>query len=239
MENELLNNEGYSSSQAEKRISEAGARFLTKTYGWMVIALLLSAAAAFFAASNETLLRFMFASRIRFLALCLGELALVSFLSGRIRTMSTFAASVGFVVYSIVNGLTLSYIFLAYELSSIAQIFLIAALMFGFMAAYGAITKRNLNTIGHYCMMALIGLIIAGLVNFFLRSQTLSYIYSFVGVLVFVGFTAYDSQKIMFTAYQADENEAYNRVAILGALDLYLDFINLFLNLLRLFGRRR
>ena len=160
-------------------------------------------------------------------------------LSAGIRKMSFAAAAASFVIYSIVNGLTLSSVLFVYTGTSIARIFVITALMFGAMSIYGATTKNNLQSAGKYLMMAVIGLIIASLVNIFMRSSSLDWLISFVTVGVFTGLTAYDTQKITEAARYAQNNEGFKKVAIIGALELYLDFVNIFLSLLRLFGKRR
>jgi FtsH-binding integral membrane protein len=144
-----------------------------------------------------------------------------------------------FALYSVLNGVTLSSIFLVYEIGSIATTFFVAAGTFGAMAIYGSVTKKDLTKVGNLCMMAVIGLIIATVVNLLIRSTMADMIISGVGVLVFVGLTAYDAQKIKNMLYGAEESEMTNKIAVLGALSLYLDFINLFLYLLRFFGRRK
>ena len=144
-----------------------------------------------------------------------------------------------FALYSVLNGVTLSSIFLVYEIGSIATTFFVTAGTFGAMAIYGSVTKKDLTKVGNLCMMAVIGLIIATVVNLLIRSTMADMIISGVGVLVFVGLTAYDAQKIKNMLYGAEESEMTNKIAVLGALSLYLDFINLFLYLLRFFGRRK
>lgn len=153
--------------------------------------------------------------------------------------MSFPAAAASFVIYSIVNGLTLSAVLFVYTSTSVVRIFVITALMFGAMSVYGATTKSSLQSAGKYLMMAVIGLVIASLVNIFMRSSSLDWLISFVTVGVFTGLTAYDTQKITQAARYAQDNEDFKKVAIIGALELYLDFVNIFLALLRLFGKRR
>lgn len=222
--------------QANETISQ---RFITAVYGWMVAALVISGIAAFITVTNETVLRFVFGSRFTFLGLLGLELALVFILSAGIRTMSFTAAAVAFTVYAVVSGVTFSSIFLLYTSESIIRIFGITALMFGGMSLYGMFTKSNLNSAGKYLMMGLWGIIIASLVNFLFQSSSFGWLISFVSVGVFTGLTAYDSQKIMQISRYAQSNDTYRKAAILGALELYLDFINIFLALLRLFGKRR
>lgn len=221
-----------------QQANENHQRFITAVYGWMVAALAMSGIAAFAVFNSETLLYFIFGNRFTFLGLIIAEFALVIILSAGIRKMS-FPAAAAFVIYSIVNGLTLSSVLFVYTGTSVVRIFVITALMFGAMSVYGATTKNNLQSAGKYLMMAVIGLIIASLVNMFMRSSSLDWLISFVTVGVFTGLTAYDTQKITQTARYAQDNENFKKVAIIGALELYLDFINIFLALLRLFGKRR
>lgn len=228
--------DNISLQQANEKIAQ---RFITAVYGWMVAALAISGIAAFAVFNSETLLYFIFGSRFTFLGLIIAELALVFILSAGIRRMSFPVAAASFVIYSIVNGLTLSSVLFVYTGTSIVRIFVITALMFGAMSVYGATTKSSLQSAGKYLMMALIGLIIASLVNLFMRSSSLDWLISFVTVGVFTGLTAYDSQKITTAARYAQDNEDFKKVAIIGALELYLDFVNIFLALLRLFGKRR
>ena len=241
MESELVESQGmYVMQDGRKVLSAAGSRFLTRVYGWMGLALVVSAAAALFSVINPTMVRFLYGTRFGFIAVIVAELLLVFVLGSRIRTMSTAAASACFVVYSVLNGITLSSIFLVYQLGSIGRVFVITAAMFGAMSAYGAITKRDLNNVGHYLLMALLGIIIAGVVNIFLKSSMMDYIISIAGVLVFTGLTAWDTQKIkQMLAMQEDIDEGAQKIALVGALSLYLDFINLFLYLLRIFGGSR
>ena len=228
--------DNISLQEANEKISQ---RFITAVYGWMVAALAISGIAAFAVFNSETLLYFIFGSRFTFLGLIIAELALVFILSAGIRRMSFPVAAASFVIYSIVNGLTLSSVLFVYTGTSIVRIFVITALMFGAMSVYGATTKSSLQSAGKYLMMALIGLIIASLVNIFMRSSSLDWLISFVTVGVFTGLTAYDSQKITTAARYAQDNDDFKKIAIIGALELYLDFINIFLALLRLFGKRR
>ena len=169
----------------------------------------------------------------------LGELGLVYFISSRIMNLSLTTATLVFIVYSILNGVTMSFIFLVYTTSSIANVFFITAGTFGAMSLIGYTTKRDLSKMGQLLMMALVGLIIASFANILMKSDTLSLIISYVGVVVFVGLTAWDTQKIKRMLAQADDiSEDAQKIALLGALTLYLDFVNLFLYLLRLLGKR-
>ena len=228
--------DNISLQQANEKISQ---RFITAVYGWMVAALAISGIAAFAVFNSETLLYFIFGNRFTFLGLIIAEFALVIILSAGIRRMSFPAAAASFVIYSIVNGLTLSAVLFIYTSTSVVRIFVITALMFGAMSVYGATTKSSLQSAGKYLMMAVIGLVIASLVNIFMRSSSLDWLISCVTVGVFTGLTAYDTQKITQAARYAQDNEDFKKVAIIGALELYLDFVNIFLALLRLFGKRR
>ena len=228
--------DNISLQQANEKISQ---RFITAVYGWMVAALAISGIAAFAVFNSETLLYFIFGNRFTFLGLIIAEFALVIILSAGIRRMSFPAAAASFVIYSIVNGLTLSAVLFVYTSTSVVRIFVITALMFGAMSVYGATTKSSLQSAGKYLMMAVIGLVIASLVNIFMRSSSLDWLISFVTVGVFTGLTAYATQKITQAARYAQDNEDFKKVAIIGALELYLDFVNIFLALLRLFGKRR
>lgn len=215
-------------------------KFLAKTYMWMGVALLISAAAALFTASSEDMVRFLFGAGAKgFLIVALAEIALVFVLSMAIRTISVFMASLMFIAYSVLNGITLSSIFFVYSLGSIAMCFFAAAAMFIFMSIYAMITKQDLSKAGHYLMMGVLGIIIASVVDMLLRSDSLNWLISIVTVVLFTGLTAYDTQKILRTAQRADSSDAYRKISIIGALELYLDFINIFLSLLRLFGKRK
>lgn len=214
--------------------------FLSRVYGWMMLGLLLTAGTALYTVSNEALLQIVFGSKLTFYGLVFAQLGMVVYLSVRVQKMRSATAIGVFLAYSVLTGVTLSSIFLLYTAGSIASTFLTAALMFGAMAAYGYFTKRDLTGVGSFMMMGLVGMVIASLVNLFIGSENVSWIVSFIGVIVFTGLTAYDTQKMKAMAYVMTEgNEAAVKGAILGALTLYLDFINLFLSLLRLFGDRK
>ena len=220
-----------------QRVQQA---FLTKVYGWMMLGLFLTAVTALFTVNSEAMLSFVFSSKLTFYGLIFAQLGLVIFLSARIQKMSASTATLAFLAYAILTGITLSSIFFVYRTDSIVTTFLTCALMFGSMSLYGYVTKRDLNGVGQFMMMGLFGIVIASLLNIFLRSDDLSWIISFIGVIVFTGLTAYDTQKMKSMSYVMMEgNEVARKGAIMGALTLYLDFINLFLMLLRLFGNRR
>ncbi len=214
--------------------------FITKVYWWMSSALLITGLVALFTVSTPSLINVIFGNNILFFGLIIGEIGLVVYISRSIGKMSAQTATFAFIGYSVLNGLTLSVIFLIYTATSIASTFFITAGTFGIMSIYGYFTKRDLTSIGGLLTMALIGVIIAMVVNMFLNSDSLSFIISIIGVLVFVGLTAYDTQKIKkMSGTIEDGTEMATKAAIMGALALYLDFINLFLFFLRLMGNRR
>lgn len=224
----------------EADVQREQARFITKVFGWMSVALAITGAMAMYTVTSETLLSFVFGSKITFFGLIILELVLVGFLSARIRRMNATTATAIFIGYSLLNGLTLSSIFLLYTSSSIASTFFITAGTFAVFAFVGYTTKTDLTRLGSLLFMAVIGIIIASVVNMFLGSSQLDYIISFVGVLVFTGLVAYDTQKIKEMNIIGNEGtEEDRKEAIMGALTLYLDFINLFIFLLRLFGDRK
>jgi FtsH-binding integral membrane protein len=212
------------------------AGFLTQSFAWMFVGLLLTAAVAWVIQGSETLTQ---AATQWYLPVVIGQLVLVIVISAGITRLSATAALGLFLVYSAMMGVTLSFIFIAYELGSIVGAFVSAAGMFGAAAVYGAVTKRSLATLGGYLFMGLIGIIIASLVNLFLiRSESFSLVISVLGVILFVGLTAWHVQRIArgdLAAYTGSMEKG----AVLGALSLYLDFINIFLFLLRIFGGRR
>ncbi len=214
--------------------------FITKVYGWMAFALIITGLVAMVTASSQIMLSIVFGNRIVFFALIIAELLLVGYLSAAVRTMSVPAAIVTFILYSALNGLTLSVIFLVYTRGSIASTFFITAGTFGAMSIYGYLTKRDLTSMGNLCTMALIGIIIASIVNIFLHSSALYWMSTYIGIIIFVGLTAYDTQKIKNLNIIGNEGtDEDKKEAIMGALTLYLDFINLFIMLLRVFGQRR
>lgn len=213
---------------------------MRKVYVWMTLALVLTGITAYGVASSPSLMMTIIQTPAIMWGLIIAELAIVITISAAINRLSLTTATLLFVLYSVLNGATFSLIFAVYTMSSIANVFFITAGTFGVMAAYGYFTKRDLSSLGRLLLMALIGLIIATLVNVFLvKSSGFDLILSYAGVLIFVGLTAYDTQKIkQMLAMQTDMGEGAQKVALLGALSLYLDFINLFLYLLRIFGRR-
>lgn len=223
---------------------EAGARvFVNRVYNWMFCGLMVTTvlawAVAKYAVSSEAAMRQVMGLA---LPLIIVELVLVIVLSAAVRRMSAATAGVLFIAYSALNGVTLSPIFLAYTQTTIFLAFGSCALMFAATSTFGYMTGMRLDTVGSYCFMGLIGIVIASIVNFFLHSAALDYIISYAGIAIFVGLTAWDTQKVRMIGEQAGEEaqtDAMRKVAIIFALSLYLDFINLFLYLLRIFGRRR
>lgn len=216
------------------------AAFFPKVYGWMTAGLALTALAALFTLTSEGLLQLIFGNRLVFYGLIFGELGLVIAMSAAINRISATVATLMFLLYSALNGITFAGIFLVYTQSSITSTFLVSAGTFGAMSLYGMATRRDLTGWGSFLFMGLIGIIIASVVNIFLHSAMITWITSYLGVFIFVGLTAYDTQKLkrLSEAGFADE-ESRRKSAILGALTLYLDFINLFLMLLRIMGNRR
>lgn len=213
---------------------------MRKVYVWMTLAMIITGFTAYYVATSQTLLTAIYSNSMVFYGLIIAELALVFVLSSMINKLSLLTATLMFVLYSVVNGATLSFIFLAYTASSITSVFFITAATFASMALYGYFTKKDLSSWGRILTMGLIGIVIASLVNIFLHNSGLGLIISYVGVLVFVGLTAYDTQKIKQMMLEApDAGEHMQKIALLGALSLYLDFINLFLMLLRIFGSSR
>lgn len=213
--------------------------FLSRVYGWMTLALVISGVTAFLAATNETIIRLTIGNGFGFLILAVAELALVWWLTASIHKISSGAAFFAFILYSVLNGVTLSSIFLVYKIESIFMVFFISAGMFAAMAVYGTVTKSSLSSFGKFFAMALVGIIIASLVNFLLRSPMLDWFLSIITVVIFTGLTAYDAQKMLAVSRNASDDEMFRKASVIGALDLYLDFINIFLAMLRLFGRRR
>ena len=226
--------------EKEGRGSLAFPALMRKVYVWMTLALVITGFTAFGIAENPGLVYTIVTNRLLFWGLIIGEFALVMAIYGAIGRLSATAATLLFVLYSIVNGATLSVIFLAYTMTSIASVFFITAGTFAVMAFIGYTTKTDLTSFGKMLMMGLIGIILATVVNIFIGSSMLKMIVRFVGVGVFVGLTAFDSQKIKKLLYQVDNmSEEAQKLALLGSLTLYLDFINLFLMLLRIFGGNR
>jgi FtsH-binding integral membrane protein len=216
--------------------------YVRSVYNWMAIGLALTGFVAYYVSTSEGMTRLIFGNTVLFFGLLIGQLALVFAISGMIQRMSAGTATFLFVLYSALTGVTLSFIFLVYARSSIFSTFFICAGTFAACSIYGWTTKRDLTSLGGFLLMGLFGIIIASVVNLFIRSTGMSMIISYIGVLVFVGLTAYDTQKIKNMALTQPaglDGDVIRKGAILGALSLYLDFINLFLMLLRIFGQSR
>jgi len=225
-------------TRAEVLVSD----YVRSVYNWMGIGLALTGFVAYYVSTSESLLRLVFGNPLLLMVLIVAELGLVFAIAGMVNRMSAATATALFVIYSGLNGVTLSSIFLVYVQTSIVSTFLICAATFIACSLYGWMTKRDLTSLGGFMMMGLIGIVIASLVNLFLQSSSVSAIISYIGVFVFIGLTAYDTQKIKNMAMTQPANldgAVIRKGAILGALSLYLDFINLFLMLLSIFGQRR
>jgi FtsH-binding integral membrane protein len=214
--------------------------FMIGVYLWMTLGILVTGLVSLFTLRTPFLFKLVFANYFTFFGIIIVEIALVFFLSARVMKMSSSAGIFFFLLYAAINGLTLSIIFKYYTGTSITRVFFITSGTFAAMTAYGFFTKRDLSGWGNILFMGLIGIIIASVVNFFLKSTMLYWIISYAGVAIFIALTAYDTQRIKRIYLAQQEGEEFSkRLAILGALHLYLDFINLFLFLLRIFGRRR
>lgn len=217
----------------------AVSSFVRRVYNWMAMGLALTAITALYTVSTPAILQLIFGNPISLIVLIVAELGIVVALSAAINRIKSSTAVFMFFFYAFLNGLTLSAIFLVYTKSSIANVFFTTAGMFAVMSIYGYTTKRDLTSLGSFMMMGLIGIIIASLVNFFFASPLIYWLITYAGILIFVGLTAYDAQKIKEMAYGGFDGEEMERKgAVIGALRVYLDFINLFLLLLRVFGRR-
>ena len=235
MENNFYN-------QVEERAQSSALSFpalMSKVYLWMTLALVVTGMTAYYVASSPAILYAIVSNQIAFWGLFIGELVLVFVLSSRIMSLSFVTASLMFVIYSIMNGVFFSFILLAYTEQSIATTFLITAGTFGAMSLFGFVTKRDLSTMWRILFMLLIGLIIATVVNIFMKAEGLTLILNYAGVVIFVGLTAYDTQSIKQMLQEHGDKEGAEKIALLGSLSLYLDFINLFIYLLRFFGESR
>ncbi len=238
--NNELNFDAAMTRDRELSMSQAFPVLMRKVYVWMTLALVITGVTAYGVANSPGVISAIYSNQAVMWGLIIAELALVIGISAAINKLSLTTATLLFVLYSAVNGMVLSSVFLIYTASSIASVFFITAGTFAVMAFIGYTTKTDLTSLGKILLMALIGLIIASLVNvFFVKSTGFDLIISYVGVLIFVGLTAYDSQKIKQMLLMApDAGEGAQKLALLGALSLYLDFINLFLYLLRILGKR-
>ena len=225
---------------SDAQLKQGQTAYINKVFNWMCLALLITGVTAFFAAGSNELMNLIFSNKLVFYGLLIGEVLLVGYIGANIQKLSTTTATALFILYSVLNGITLSFILLVFTSASIATTFFVTAGTFGAMSAYGYFTKRDLTSIGNLCFMALIGIIIASIVNIFFFSEILYWVITYAGVLIFIGLTAYDTQKIkrMYRAGMEDSDLGHN-LALMGAITLYLDFINMFLFLLRIFGDRK
>ncbi len=215
--------------------------FIRSVYNWMAIALALTGFTAYYVSHNETAVNLIFGTGLVWLII-IAELGLVFFLAKRIQKIKAATATLLFTIYSILNGITMSYIFLRYTQTSIVSTFIICAVTFGACSIYGMISKKDLTSIGGFMMMGLFGIIIASVVNIFLQSSAMQMIISYIGVVVFMGLTAYDTQKLKTMSATMPDSASgamIRKGAIMGALTLYLDFINLFIMLLHILGGSR
>jgi len=229
-------------SAAKSRTEVLVNDFVRSVYNWMGVGLALTGIVALYVSSNETMIRLIFGNPLIFFVLIIAELGMVFALAGAVNRMSAGTATSLFVIYSALNGVTLSFIFLAYTRTSIVSTFFICAGTFVACSIYGWTTQKDLTSWSGFLTMGLIGIIIASLVNMFVQSSAMGMIISYIGVIVFVGLTAYDTQKLKnmaLTQPAGVDGAVVRKGAILGALSLYLDFINLFLMLLRIFGSSR
>lgn len=212
--------------------------FVPSVFAWMTVALAITAFTALFTVATPAIMNFIFSSKLTFFGLIFAELGLVMGITAALNRISSPVAVMLFLLYAILNGLTLSSIFLAYELGTIGFTFLVTAGTFAAMSIYGYFTKEDLTKLGSLLGMGLIGLVFAIVVNLFLKSDMVGWVINLVGVFIFVGLVAWDTQKLKLMAEAIDSRESARKMSIMGALSLYLDFINLFLFLLRLFSRR-
>lgn len=234
--------DNYLSQEQQVVLSRSFSVLMRNVYTWMSLGLVMTALTALFVSRNESIVYTIATTPALMWGLLIAEVAMVFILSARIMKMSFLSAGLFFAIYAILNGVTLSFIFLAYSAQSIAQTFFITAGTFGAMSLLGFFIKKDLSAMGRALYMLLIGLIIATVVNIFIASSGLAMILNYAGVVIFVGLTAYDTQKIkhMMLSYSSmGITDQTNKLALLGSLTLYLDFINLFLYMLRLFGERK
>ena len=240
MELQRCEQEVMSAQETRQWAATAFPALMRKVYVWMALALVITGFTAYGVANSPAILQMIVSSKVLFFGIIIGELALVWGVSAAIGRLSLTTATLLFVLYSVLNGVTMSFIFLAYTAESITSVFLITAGTFAAMALFGYFTKADLSSMGRILFMALIGLIVATIVNIFMKSSGLAMILNYVGVLIFVGLTAWDTQKIKQMLLEApDAGETAQKVALMGALTLYLDFINLFIHLLRILGNSR
>ena len=220
--------------------AETGVRqFMSRVYGWMGLGLAVTGACGAYMASDPRMIVNLIHNPILFYGLMIGELGLVLFLSAAVNKMDASTAKFAFLFYAALTGVSLSTIFLVYTAQSIGTTFFVTAGVFGGMALYGTVTKTDLSSFGNILVMALFGLILASLANIWMHSAAVQWAISYAGILIFTGLTAYDAQRIKAMYRSGFDDESSTKGAIIGALALYLDFINLFISLLRVMGRRR
>ena len=237
MENSRMSG-GWTVPMPPAAAAERVTGFLRRVYGWMCAGLAITALVAFEVAGSPAILSHLVSNQFLYLGLILAELGLVFYLSARAERLAPGTATALFGLYAALNGVTLSFVLLAYTGQSVADAFVVTAGMFGAMALFGSTTKRSLAGVGQFVFMGLIGLVLASLVGLFWHNNALQFVISVVGVIVFTGLTAWDAQRLKQMALAIPEGQA-GSLAIVGALSLYLNFINLFLSLLTLFGNRR
>ena len=222
-----MDNQISTKTREQVGIKSYQALYMTKVYNWMALALFVTGIVAYITATTPEMIGAIVSSKLLFYGLILGELGLVIYLTAAIRKMSMTTAIAAFLIYSALNGLTMSVIFLVYTTSSISTTFFVTAGTFAAMSFYGYTTKKDLTSIGNMAFMALIGIIIASIVNFFLKSEMMYWIITYLGVAIFVGLTAYDTQKLKEIGSRGfSDQENMEKMSVLGALTLYLDFIN-------------
>jgi FtsH-binding integral membrane protein len=227
-------------NQAAEMQAEIQRGFIARVYAWMTFGLILTAAAAFVTVSIPEVMMAIVTNRFLFFGLVIGELVLVMVLSGAINRFPPSVAGLLFAGYAVLNGITISILMLIYTESSIAITFGVTACTFGIMTLFGYTTQRDLTKLGNLLIMALIGMVLASVVNIFLNNPAIYWITTYVGVLIFIGLVAYDTQKLKkMSLALSDDGQMVQKASIMGALALYLDFINLFLLLLRIMGRRK
>lgn len=231
--------ENFSSSQQQLDMERGLNTYISKVFGTMFLGLLVTALAALFTVSSPAMFNLIYGSPLMFV-LIIAELVIVFSLSARVTRMSYSSALLMFYAYAVINGITLASVFVVYDLGTIYTAFFTAAISFGVMAIYGMVTKKDLTRIGNVMFMLLIGVIVASLINMFIRSSGFELLISFVAVALFVGLVAFDTQKLKSYYYaSSNDYQLQRKIGIIGALSLYLDFINIFLYLLRIFGNRR
>ncbi len=223
----------------QKAASVEARKFITRVYAWMTLALFISGALAWIISNTPSILNLVWKSKYVFYGLAVGEIIFVFWFTAVIEKIKPVTAVIAFIFYSILNGVTLSAIFAIFKLNSIYLIFLVSALMFAAMSVYGMFTKTHINSFFRYLSMLMIGLVIAFVINWFLKSDIFSWIISFVSVILFIILTAYDTNKIVKASELADGSDTYKKASVYGALELYIDFIGIFLSLLKLFGREK